>query len=291
MTGLVSIIIPTYNRSQLIVDTLESVRAQSYSPIEIIVIDDGSTDDTSNVVSVWKKEHSYTHLTLLSLEKNVGKSAAVNKAIACSSGEYLMILDSDDLLFPDAINHEVDFLSRFPEVGAVFGNAYVLRDNKKTQEPYGNLFTHMEEFTDLQQVYGDLLLRCNAIVASTVLMQRDVIRSVGDFNPAQHYVHDWDYWIRISHQSRIGYINKQILYYRIQSPGSSSANRVCTFTETMDLLLDAQKIYSKVTLIKSIAWQIKYHCWLAYYDGNPSAMLKICYHGILSFFNLYRKKE
>jgi GT2 family glycosyltransferase len=290
MSGLVSIIIPAYNRSQLIVETLESVRAQTYSPLEIFVVDDCSTDDTEAVVSIWKKEHFSAHITLLSLEKNVGKSAAVNKAIACSSGEYLMILDSDDLLFPDAIRYEVDFLKRFPDVGAVFGNAYVLRDNKKTKEPYGALFTHMEEFTDLQQVYGDLLLQCNAIVASTVLLRRDVMQRVGDLNPAQRYVHDWDYWIRISRKSRIGYINKQILYYRIQSPGSSSANRFGTFTETMDLLLDAKDKYSKTTLIKAIAWQIKYHCWLVYHDGNPFAMFKICSHGIISFFNLYFKR-
>ena len=108
--GLVSILMPTYNRAHVIVETLESVRSQTYRPIEVIVVDDGSTDNTPEVVAQWASRHGQTDdLTCrLVRQKNAGAGAARNRAIIESRGEFIQFLDSDDLLHKDRLRRVVD---------------------------------------------------------------------------------------------------------------------------------------------------------------------------------------
>mgnify|MGYP000081809677 CR=1 FL=1 len=101
---LVSVIIPTYNRATLVTEAMDSVRNQTYRPIECIVVDDGSTDDTREVVADWKREHETNKLTVRLLrQQNRGAPAARNRGMEAASGGFLLFLDSDDRLVPDAV--------------------------------------------------------------------------------------------------------------------------------------------------------------------------------------------
>jgi glycosyltransferase involved in cell wall biosynthesis len=287
MSSLVTVIIPAFNRSNLIIDTLDSVRIQTYDSLEIIVVDDGSTDTTNLVVTNWFSVHPYLKSLLITLEHNYGKSYAVNKGMDKMRGDYVMVLDSDDVLFPQAIADEVEFLQRYQTTGAVFGNAYELRDSVKTKIRHGVQFIHFNEFPNLNEIYGDLLLNGNAIIASTVLMRTTEVRRVGYFSVTQRYVHDWDYWIRMTRYSSIGYVNKDIVYYRINSIGSSSANIFGTFLESIDLICATGKQYSIYDRLKAALWQMKYHAWLAYHNRKFMEMLKIFLIGMLIISKIF----
>ncbi len=106
--GLVSVIVPTYNRAGLLPETLESVRQQTYRPIELIVVDDGSTDETRAVLHQWKEAHEGNGLSVRLLEQeNSGAPAARNRGLIESAGEFIQYLDSDDLLHPHKLEAQV----------------------------------------------------------------------------------------------------------------------------------------------------------------------------------------
>ncbi len=118
LDGLVSTIIPVYNRPALVVDAIRSVLAQSYRPIEIIVVDDGSTDDTGDAVEQMMAVHP--EISLLR-QPNSGPGPARQKGIEAASGEFIQFLDSDDLLAPEKFEKQVGQLRKYPECGACYG--------------------------------------------------------------------------------------------------------------------------------------------------------------------------
>lgn len=285
MNPTVSVIVPAYNRASLIEETLDSIHAQTYSPIELIVVDDGSVDGTKDVVAGWMKKSRHPCCLFFPLSGNVGKSSAVNYAIGQVNGDYLMIFDSDDILLPDAIAAEVRFLEDHPDVGVVSARAYIMIGNQKTPNTL-DVFRDHESFDDLYAVHGDLLVKGNALISSTVLMRRGVVDTVGLFNVRLRYTHDWEYWIRVSQKYKIGFLARPVMYYRTNVAGASSLNRFGTFAETCGMLFDAPPGYDKPSLLKAQCYQTKYNAWLAYHDPHYVEMIKIFLFGGFSLARL-----
>jgi glycosyltransferase involved in cell wall biosynthesis len=126
--GLASVIIPTYNRAAFLSRTLQSVFAQTHRPLEILVLDDGSTDNTKAVVQEFEKYHSEGLKFHYFLLEHAGACAARNKGIAKSSGQYLKFLDSDDLLEPEAIRLQVNNI-RISKAAVVYGDWWDIYTN------------------------------------------------------------------------------------------------------------------------------------------------------------------
>lgn len=118
---LVSVIIPTYNRSELLREAIQSTIAQTYRPIECIVVDDGSSDKTKEVVDGLLKEHNQSFKLIYIHQQNAGSQVARNTGTMASTGEYIQYLDSDDLLYPEKIEKQVSFLKEHPECDGVWG--------------------------------------------------------------------------------------------------------------------------------------------------------------------------
>lgn len=285
MNKLVSIIVPVHNRATLVKETLESIGEQTYEPIELLIVDDGSTDDTKQVVRRWIKESRHPNANLVSLEQNVGKSSAVNCALEQCRGDYVMVFDSDDILLPDAITQEVGFLESRPHVGMVAARCYIMKGDIKTSETF-DLFKDHDSFDDLGKEYGDMLIKGNAIISSTVLLRREVINAVGLLAADLRYVHDWEYWIRVAKQFNVGFLARPMMYYRVNVAGASSMNRFGTFRETCTLLLRARSAYPLITMVKAMLYQTKYNAWLAYHDPRYGEMLKIFLLGAASILKL-----
>ena len=128
--GLVSVIIPTFNRANLTLETLESVKAQTYRPLEVIIVDDGSTDNTCEVVENWSaSQHSDLGLRLLYLPgANRGAPATRNRGLAASTGEFIQYLDSDDTLERYKLELHVKSLRRNPDWEMVYGSSFAMED-------------------------------------------------------------------------------------------------------------------------------------------------------------------
>lgn len=188
----VSVIIPTYNRARYIGDSIRSVLFQTYRNFEIIVVDDGSTDDTTNVIEAI----SDPRLRYIQQE-NRGRSKARNLALSLARGTFITFLDSDDLYLPNKIELQVDYLTKHPGVGMVYTSAYCIND-------VGEFLAHKYEATDSGLIYEKIAFFTPVtITLPTVMTYKDVLDNVGGFDEDMHRFEDTDMWRRISKYYRI----------------------------------------------------------------------------------------
>ena len=211
----VSVIIPTYNSSTTIGETLQSVFKQTYSDFEILLINDGSTDDLMEVLNDFKD----SRLQILFYE-NGGLSAARNRGIDRASGDYLIFLDADDLWSLDKLESHVNALDNArktnPKAGVVYSWSYFLDD--VTNACYVN---HPKPYEG--DVLVDILGSNFVTSGSNPMITREAINSVGYFNDDFKGASDWEYWIRLAQQWNYILIPERQVFYR-QSRTSMSSN-------------------------------------------------------------------
>lgn len=199
----VSIIIPAYNKADMTAKVVESVLNQTYRNIEVIVVDDGSTDNTRQRLIPYTDKIKYVY------KENGGACSARNVGIRFSTGEYIGFLDCDDLYLPEKIGLSVDFLERHPDFGLVYNAAYFIDE----KENILRIFSHYKS-RHTGWIANGLLLR-NFICNSTVIIRRSCFEKVGIFDETIFIPADWDMWLRLAEQYKVGYINLPLTYFRI----------------------------------------------------------------------------
>jgi glycosyltransferase involved in cell wall biosynthesis len=200
MPPLVSIIVPTYNRAALLRETITSVLAQTYPAIELIVVDDGSTDATPELLA------SYGDRIRVIRKQNGGGTAARNTGLAAARGAYVSFLDHDDLLLPEKIARQVALLERRPELGAVHCRWYFIDREGARIDTIGML--------PAGDLLAPLTLGC-FIWSGGPLIRRSVLAEVGGFDPAI-WSSDWDMWLRIARAGHhFGCVQEPLGCYRI----------------------------------------------------------------------------
>jgi glycosyltransferase involved in cell wall biosynthesis len=213
---VVSIIIPCYRQAHFLAQTIESALAQVFSPIEVIVINDGSDDDTEMVA------RRFVGRILYHWQPNAGLPAARNKAIALASGKYVLCLDSDDLLHPEAIQWLVEAADGKEDALCVMG--YTRFKNDPRKDAYGDCLPPAEGSAALK------LLVSNLGPPNTFLCPRSMINSIGGFDVRLKACEDWDAWLRaLFAGARIVPVPRIGAYYR-QHPTSMSKNRALMAT-------------------------------------------------------------
>lgn len=201
---MISIIIPTYNSKEFICETVTSILNQNYSDFEVIIVDDGSVDNTIDLV-----QSINCNIKVIE-QKNSGRGAARNRGVSNASGEYIAFLDHDDLLLPESIAERVAYLEENPNVDWVFTDAV---EFDKT----GDLRLYLNQFPwlDLNQDNFCQLLRGCFPLTSTVMLRADLMRQVGGFNTAIDYGDDIELFLRLFLVSKVGMINKPLTRRRI----------------------------------------------------------------------------
>lgn len=207
----VSIIIPTYNSAKFLPATLESVFQQTFQDYEIILIDDGSTDNTREVLVPYQSRIRYLY------QENQERSAARNYGLLLAQGELIAFLDSDDLWLPHKLERQVQVMNEHPEVILAFSQARYI-------DPVGNPTAFCGEWLDGKPV-KDIEIRSffedfaqgNVVYGggSTALVRKEVIEKAGGFDPAITHGEDWDLWWRISTLGPFAYIPEPLIYYRV----------------------------------------------------------------------------
>jgi glycosyltransferase involved in cell wall biosynthesis len=209
----VSVIIPCFNRERYIKQTIESVLGQTYPSIEIITIDDGSTDRTREVLDIFG-----TRLIVMEHpgRSNRGQSASINLGLKQARGEFIALLDSDDLFAPQKIERQVEFLQVHPDVGLVYGNGYAVDENGRTLYeiyPPGH-----QENSDPRRV----LMDCYFLVPNNALVRKTAFDQAGPFDETLRAAQDHDMAIRLAEVTRIAYLDEHLFCYR-RHPDSISA--------------------------------------------------------------------
>ena len=207
----VSVIIPTYNRKEYIQQAIDSALAQTYPDVEVIVMDDGSTDGTGQALRArYGKRIQYVY------QENRGESAARNEAIKRSCGQYIAMLDSDDVWMPAKLERQLALLERRPEVGLVSCQVLVINARGETvrTEPL-----HPEQTSDTVSLAS--LVLDSPVHASTILVQRACLDEAGWFNERIRYGEDWDLCLRLAARHQVGFVSEPLVSLRSHADAQS----------------------------------------------------------------------
>ena len=202
---LVSVIIPTYNHAKYISHAIDSVFKQNYEHIEIIVVDDGSIDDTKSVI----KKHYAKNLTYI-YQKNAGPSAARNKGIDYAKGEYVAFLDADDFWYSSKIEKQINIFYLDKNVGLVGCGAHKIDENGNIIGNWSvlNLGGDKEFVRYLYQkndLFGGL---------SGALIKRECFTKTGGFDTSLRYGEDWDFFLKIAKKYKILFSKENLIKIR-----------------------------------------------------------------------------
>jgi len=193
---LVSIIVPTYNYGRFIEETLECLRAQTYANWECIIVDDGSTDDTAEQVARFmERDARFKFLR----QENARQAAAKNNGLRNSAGQYIQFLDADDLIEPQKLEQQVEYLERHPEIDIIYGSMRYFTTEKPSDRlhwVWGENKPWMPEISGSGKEVVAALVQQNIMVINSPLIRRSVIDAVGMFDNGLPPAEDWDYWLR-----------------------------------------------------------------------------------------------
>lgn len=209
MYPLVSIVTPSYNQAPFIEETISSVLTQDYPNIEYMVVDGGSTDATVEILRRYEGRLRWVS------EPDGGQADAINKGLREAKGEIFGWLNSDDTYLPEAIGKVVDFFRIHPDVGMVYGEGYHVDAVGRTIERY-----YTEPF-DYQRL-GEICFICQP----TAFFRAEVFAAVGPLDVSLQYALDYDYWIRIAKQFRIGHLNEYLANSRLHTNCKTWSKRV-----------------------------------------------------------------
>jgi glycosyltransferase involved in cell wall biosynthesis len=202
---LVSVIIPTYNRKNKVLEAIESVVVQNIPNMEILVVDDGSTDGTAEFlkskdlpISIIKKE-------------NGGVSSARNAGIKASKAKYLAFLDSDDLWLEGKLSAQLAYFNDHPEASLIYTDQYINVDGQNLDQ------TRFQRQVPRNKMSFPGFVDLTPIHISTVILKREVLNTVGTFNETLRVHEDSELWNRISDRYRLDFIEEILGVYRWES--------------------------------------------------------------------------
>ncbi|MGA3170992.1 MAG: glycosyltransferase [Chthoniobacteraceae bacterium] len=225
----VSVVIATYNYGRFLAGAIESALAQTHKPMEIIVVDDGSTDGTADVAARYADRIRYLR------KPNGGVSSARNAGIAAAHGELIALLDADDRWLPGKLKRQVAQFLADPKVGMVHTGSRIFDHDT------GATLCEVSPPVELD-FHG--LMNCCAVSTPSTVIRREVFQSVGRFDETLEEAEDWDLWLRIAAGGwRIVGCSETYVEYRTHVSNASRSNPVRSFRNCMTVLEKALKFH------------------------------------------------
>lgn len=239
---LVSVCINAYNSADVIGETLESVLNQTYKNLQIIVVDDCSTDNTAEIV----KSYDDDRIELYTLPKNFNISNANNECLHRARGEYIAHIDSDDIWVEDKIEKQIKFLEENPQYGACFTHATLIDKTGRIfasgelPESFLTLFDreNMTQAGFVRRFYDHSNFLCH----SSVVMRMSVYEKLGDHDLTLNKLHDYDYWIRMNFICPLYIYPEKLVFYRIWHANNSTLGNAETIGHNEEYVRIAYKL-------------------------------------------------
>lgn len=238
---LVSVVIPNYNYGRFLAQAIDSALAQTYPNVEIIVVDDGSTDDSAEILK------SYSDKIRRIKQTNRGVSSARNNGTAASKGELVAFLDADDVWLPEKLEKQVGIFQADDKVGLVHCGMVDFEDN-------GNLLSeHLDGMNGY--VALDLLRYRRSVIlggGSAVVVKRKAFEKTGGFDENLRVGEDWEFYYQAAKHYKVGFVKEVLLKYRLHSNNNFANNTQSVERMEKDLLYAYDKIFSADDRLKPI---------------------------------------
>jgi glycosyltransferase involved in cell wall biosynthesis len=236
-----------YNRGYIIGEAIESALNQTYGDFQMIVVDDGSSDDTAEVVKRFRSDK----INYIRHERNRGVSAAGNTGIKAATGDVIAHLDSDDVWKPEMLSRLVDVLKNHPRVGAVFCDVEVARGKSVSSITSGMrafprlLALHARSNSDVfafssREMYVCLLEEV-PIKPTAMLIRRNVLEALGGYNESWSSGEDWELYLRISKHYGFGYVNRKLATMRVLDDSTLSKFQEADKASLLQLVISEKK--------------------------------------------------
>jgi glycosyltransferase involved in cell wall biosynthesis len=232
---LVSMIVLCYNQAQFVVETLESVKSQTYTPTQLIIVDDCSTDGSVAVIEQWLKDNGID-CTFIRHQQNYGLCKTVNDAVTAATGKYVSMVASDDIWLPDKIARQVEIMEAQPGyVGVLYSDAFQIDEHGN---PLPDMFvTAHRKLPEMPQgQILDILIEGNFIPAMTTLIRRSCYEKVGLYDEKLPW-EDWDMWLRLAHHYSFLFSPIPSARYRRHEKSLSSSDQTVMFKGSFKVLL------------------------------------------------------
>jgi glycosyltransferase involved in cell wall biosynthesis len=226
---MVSVIIPVYNGEKYIAEAIESVLVQSYKDYEVVVVDDGSTDETAAIVSQYPVRYIY--------QNNLGEAAARNKGIDCSTGEYITFCDADDVYKLNKLQRQVELLKSFTNVDVVYSSADLVDENLKYIDTLKPEFISDNKEDFLAMMIFRQIIPCTPLI----MFRRNSIKGKR-YNAKYKQATDYDFTINLALKSRFKYIDESLYLYRQHNANVTKNHKIQVMNEqniTQSLGVDA----------------------------------------------------
>ena len=220
---LVTVICLSYNHEKYVVEALNSVLQQKYSPVELIVVDDCSTDKSASIIDNWCLQQN--NITFIKNEQNSGNTKSFNKALKIASGDYIIDLAADDVLTHDGIELQVAAFkkSTFKNLGIVYGNAKIINENGSFNSYYFpvNANKNVIKKRETGAVYASVLSSGDSICSVSAMIKKNVYDALNGYDETLNY-EDLDFWIRAARLYEFDFIDAVLIKKRIVSNSLSS---------------------------------------------------------------------
>lgn len=224
MPDLVSIVALNYNNAQWVSETLDSIAEQCYQSIELIIVDDCSTDNSVSIIEQWLLNYKGIY-TFIKHTTNTGICKACNDGMKAASGKYISIIATDDLMMPHKVSRQVEFMRTLPPNAAVvYSDAKMMREDGS--ELYGLLIQSSGvyfEWPPSGNIY-DVLLDGNFVPPMNTLIKKEALERVGYCDEDLSY-EDYDLYLRLAEQFEFYYLNEIVSVYRVRKKGLRATMR------------------------------------------------------------------
>lgn len=197
---IITSIIINYNNEKFIADAIDSINKQTLLPNELIIVDDASTDKSTQKITEAIKKLTLP-VKFITHPENKGAAAARNTAINAAQGDILAFLDGDDIYYKDKIKRSLEYMIKYPKVGMVYSD-YDVQENGKIHREYARSFDLM-------------LLKDDCLPNSNSLIRKSVFQEAGLFNESLRGAEDYDMWLRIATRTQIIHIPEALFLYRM----------------------------------------------------------------------------
>jgi glycosyltransferase involved in cell wall biosynthesis len=212
----VDVIIPAFNAAKYLPFALESVGAQTFDDWHIVLVDDGSTDDTAQVIAPFLGRYG-SKITYIQQE-NRGLPASRNRAIKSSTSEFIALLDADDIWMPCRLSESLGVLTTRPQVGLTYGLIKLVDSEGRTNRTWTGNQGHPEG-----QIASQIYMRKIELPCPTITFRRRCVDEVGFFDETMRATEDRDLWLRIALRYEVAFVPEILASYRM-SPGSMSTD-------------------------------------------------------------------